>query len=247
MEKDLANRVEQFRKVVATSGEDIVFRRFPNKLHQFIQSTLNPDSPFHISHAEKSTDVTIYLPPSLSSEGVSQVKKRKLDNGTSHDIDPLHRTIEHETPRTSSRIVANKHMTLNVHNIVKKESEQLASMVDEVKLWVTLTMPNGDNFGVQIQEEVLAELHRAQESAFNLRDAARQDYLTRAKICSKIAKYPNVEDYALSLKEHDEKQLYLARQHLLDIRNLYAVLTDLIHKNITKIRAPKANNSVGLY
>lgn len=45
--------------------------------------------------------------------------------------------------------------------------------------------------------EVLAELHRAQESAYNLRDTARQDYLARAKICSKIVKYPNIEDYAV--------------------------------------------------
>jgi hypothetical protein len=45
--------------------------------------------------------------------------------------------------------------------------------------------------------EVLAELHRAQESAYNLRDAARQDYLARAKICSKIIKYPNIEDYTV--------------------------------------------------
>jgi len=126
----------------------------------------------------------------------------------------------------------------------------MAAMLDQVKLWVTLTMPkieDGDNFGVQIQEEVLGELHRAQESAFNLRDAARQDYLSRAKICTKILKYPNVEDYHLALREHDEKQLYLARQHMFDLRNMYAVLTDLMHKNITKIRVPKANNSVGLY
>jgi len=106
---------------------------------------------------------------------------------------------------------------------------------------------SGDNFGVQIQEEVLGELHRAQESAYNIRDAPRQDYIARAKICSKLIKYPNIEDYKLALIEHDNKQLYLARQHLCDLRNVYAVLTDLIHKNISKIRAPKANNSVGLY
>lgn len=70
--------------------------------------------------------------------------------------------------------------------------------------------------GVQIQEglwpqcspsiffiflviEVLTELHRAQESAYNLRDAARQDYLARAKICSKLIKYPNIEDYAVRI------------------------------------------------
>jgi len=66
-------------------------------------------------------------------------------------------------------------------------------------------------------------------------------------------KYPHIEDYAvrklkipyfllliapdqLSLMEHDEKQHYMARQHLMDIRNVYAVVTDIIHKNIAKVR-----------
>ena len=125
--------------------------------------------------------------------------------------------------------------------------------------------------GVQIQEgrllviavpyshidfylEVLTELHRSQESAYNLRDAARQSHFNRAKLCSKIIKYPNVEDYAVSiasylsheglhqfvsqmaLKEHDQKQIYVARQNLYDIRNVYAILTDILHKNIGKVR-----------
>lgn len=41
--------------------------------------------------------------------------------------------------------------------------------------------------------------------------------------------------FQLALKEHDEKQLYLARQHLFDIRNVYAVMTDIIQKNIVKV------------
>jgi len=146
-------------------------------------------------------------------------------------------------------VLANKHVS-KAHQQVKKECEQLAELCDKVKLWVNLTMPkieDGDNFGVSIQEEALSELLRSQESAYNIRDTSRLDYLNRAKICSKIIKYPHVEDYTFALKEHDEKQLYLARQHLVDIRNIYAVITDILHKNINKIRAPKANNGVGLY
>ena len=52
-------------------------------------------------------------------------------------------------------------------------------------------------FSLAPSSDVLSEIHRSQESAYNLRDAARQDYLTRAKICSKIMKYPHVEDYAV--------------------------------------------------
>ncbi|RDB28483.1 Proteasome activator complex subunit 3 [Hypsizygus marmoreus] len=253
MDKGLSDKVEDFRKEVAASGEDIVFSKFPNKileLHKLVETTLETDSPFHISHAVMSTDTTIYLQEDTSPGGPIH-KKRKRDDDTS-ELDKTSSTVHHDPhyAKFAGRILANKHMSQNIHGIIKNECAQLALMIDQVKLWVTLTMPkieDGDNFGVQIQEEVLGELQRAQEGAYNMRDAARQDYLARARICSKIVKYPNVEDYTLSLKEHDEKQLYLARQHLLDIRNIYAVLTDLIHKNISKIRAPKAYNSVALY
>ena len=68
-------------------------------------------------------------------------------------------------------------------------------------------------------------------------------------------KYPHLEDYAvrtrshfsllphaywpsslqLALKEHDEKQIYVARQNLHDLLSIYAVLTDILHKNIDKV------------
>ena len=41
--------------------------------------------------------------------------------------------------------------------------------------------------------------------------------------------------FQLSLKEHDEKQLFFAQQNLVDIRNVYAVMTDILHKNIAKV------------
>lgn len=44
-----------------------------------------------------------------------------------------------------------------------------------------------------------------------------------------------------ALKEHDQKQFFLARQHLIDIRNIYATLTDMIHKNIDKVSVSSAS------
>jgi len=108
-------------------------------------------------------------------------------------------------------------------------------------------MEDGDNFGVQVQEEVLAEVHRAQDSSHNIRDSVRAHHIARGKLCSKLLKYPNLEDYALALKNHDDKQAYLAREHIIDLRNIYAVLTDILQKNIAKIRAPKGNNSGSMY
>ncbi|KXN88733.1 Proteasome activator complex subunit 3 [Leucoagaricus sp. SymC.cos] len=252
MDKDLSNKVEDFRKKVTQASEEIVFRSFPNKileLTDLIETTRNPDSPFHSSNVTHSTDTTVYPPASEASPvEAPQSKKRKLENGATN-YDTIVQGNVQSSPFTG-RVLSNKHLVEKVHGVVKKEAEELAAFVDKVKLWVTLTLPkieDGDNFGVQIQEEVLGELHRAQESAYSIRDSTRQDYLTRAKLCSKLIKYPNVEDYKLAVIEHDDRQLYLARQHLHDLRNVYAVIMDLMHKNISKIRAPKANNSVGLY
>ncbi|OCH96443.1 proteasome activator pa28, REG alpha/beta subunit [Obba rivulosa] len=252
MDKDVAHKLEEFHKAAAVVAEEVLFVTWPAKileLQALIDSANFPSSPFHPSHAANSTDPTVYPPPTHSADSHGpETKKRKLDadestNGvltSGNDIrNACYPNLMH----------ANKHI-IKVHEIMKRECEQLAELIDKVKLWVNLSMPkieDGDNFGVQIQEEVLNELHRSQESAYNLRDAARQNYANRAKLCSKIIKYPHVEDYVLTLKEHDEKQLYVARQNLHDLRNVYAILTDILHKNITKIRSPKGNNSSGLY
>jgi len=51
--------------------------------------------------------------------------------------------------------------------------------------------------------DILAELHRAQDAALNLRNIARDDHLSRAKICSKLVKYPNIMDYKVGFAEYD--------------------------------------------
>ncbi|KAI0066427.1 proteasome activator pa28 REG alpha/beta subunit [Artomyces pyxidatus] len=262
-------RLEEFRSSVAKEADEVIFGAFPskvstrctcglepftelyarycNELQELIHSTSTASSPFHLSHAADSTDSTVYPPPQPSSSDEPDKKKRKREaESESVHTNGISNT---QNARYPDLVLLNKHL-VSVHQRVKRECEELAELCDKIKLWINLTMPkieDGDNFGVQIQEEVLNELHRSQESAYNMRDTARQSYLNRAKICSKIIKYPHVEDYTMALKEHDEKQLYLSRQHLFDLRNIYAVMTDILHKNMSKIRAPKANNGVGLY
>ncbi|EIW86913.1 proteasome activator pa28 REG alpha beta subunit [Coniophora puteana RWD-64-598 SS2] len=248
MDRDISRKLESFRGSVATAAEDIIFRIFPSKIMygalRDYTSLHSPDSPFHISHASTSTDATVHPAPTRT-DG-AEVKKRKRsesDDGSSTTLNDI------VNARYPSVVHANRHIT-GLRQYLKDECEQLADSCDKVKLWINITMPkieDGDNFGVQIQEEVLTELMRSQESAYNIRDAVRQDHLARAKICSKLIKYPNVEDYALGLREHDEKQLFFARQNIKDLRNVYAVMADILHKNIAKIRAPKGNNGASLY
>ncbi|CUA75733.1 Proteasome activator complex subunit 3 [Rhizoctonia solani] len=246
----VAEQLKAFHDNVSKRAEEIVFKTFPQKvscetLNQKIEQCSTSDCALHSSSLESNTDATVHPPPA---ESEPPSKKRRHENGDSVAVGPAE--ITEGGPRFVGRMVAN-HKLRTLHEDLKKEYMELVDLCDKVKLWVNLTMPkieDGDNFGVQIQEEVLNELHRAQDSGYNLRDAvSKSHHINRAKICSKILKYPNVEDYAIALREHDDKQFYMALRNLIDLRNIYAVLTDVIHKNFQKIRAPKGNNGAAMY
>ncbi|KAH7870826.1 proteasome activator pa28 [Lentinula edodes] len=242
MDRALAVQTERFRSDVKQAGEEVVFSTFPKKtleLQQLVLSTTNTSSPFHDANLA-SIDTTVYPPPLDSSDIDVHLKKRKISTDPFNANDPPSSRInQHDTrhARLSNTVLENKHVK-HLHSIIKKECEELVTSIDKVRLWVTLAIPkieDGDNSGTGVQEEILNELHRAQDCAYNLRDSARQHHLARAKICSKLIKYPYLEDYTSALLEHDEKQIFSARHHLLDIRDLYAALTDITQKNISKV------------
>lgn len=109
------------------------------ELHQFTQNTLSPDSPFHGSHAqsENFTDTTVYPPPSDPPSEEPQLKKRKRDlNGTDPagaSLSIPSATNDSQFARLPSYMLANQHMSQHVHQIVKRECEQLVTMVVRIE------------------------------------------------------------------------------------------------------------------
>ncbi|KAJ2986932.1 hypothetical protein NUW54_g9575 [Trametes sanguinea] len=245
MDKALQQELDTFREQVAAEAEKVIFEVFPQKildLQKLIDSTAQSTSPFNLSQAAHFTDVTVYSAPTSSPE--PEAKKRKLDSGES--VNGIAAPSDTTHAKNPGKMVSNKH-TVDLHEQLKREFEILANLCDKVKLWINLSMPkieDGNNFGVQIQEDspLAKRLHTTSVTLPGKITITRS-----AKLCSKILKYPHLEDYALALKEHDEKVLYVSHQNLFDLRNVYAVLTDILHKNIEKLRTPKANNSTTLY
>ena len=123
---------------------------------------------------------------------------------------------------------------------------------------------------MEIQEEIVGELARAEESGFGVLEEVAKYYLARAKLTSKVIKYPYMKDYQQALLEIDEKEYINLKVIFLDLRNNYAILVcgwrgkkvvvgakgeakdfnqclflstqyDLLTKNIEKIRNPRSN------
>ena len=67
-----------------------------------------------------------------------------------------------------------------------------------VKLWVQLLVPrieDGNNFGVGVQDEIIAELARVEEAGFLSLDLMTKYFQTRARIVGKFKKHPHILDY----------------------------------------------------
>ena len=62
-----------------------------------------------------------------------------------------------------------------------------------------------------------------------------------------MVKYPNIEDYYRSIIELDEKEYLNLRICILDLRNNYAIIYDLINKNRAKIEKPRNSHHHHLY
>ena len=70
-------------------------------------------------------------------------------------------------------------------------------------------------------------------------EAIAKYHITRAKLICKCHKYPGILDYQGAVCELDQKEYVNMRLTLLDLRNNYAILYDLITKNLEKIKNPR--------
>jgi hypothetical protein len=68
-------------------------------------------------------------------------------------------------------------------------------------------------------------------------------YMTRGKLASKVVKYPNLEDYAYSLREYDTRIVLSLRLYMQDIRDDYAIVYDTIMKNLERLEKPRGNGN----
>lgn len=128
---------------------------------------------------------------------------------------------------------------------MKKEVTDCVTLIGDLKVHIQLSIPkieDGNNFGVQVQEDIVSELDRSESSCIQVIENLHKYYITRAKIVSKVLKYPGLMDYQQALIECDLKQYEVLKLSLLDLRNTLALLYSLVTKNIEKLRKPKESH-----
>merc|ERR1712025_1127734 len=116
---------------------------------------------------------------------------------------------------------------------IKPEISTLMERCATIRIWITLLIPkieDGNNFGVGVQEDALAELRQVEAECATYLDQISRYFLTRGKMISKVLKYPQISNYKRCVQELDSKQFVSLRFMLSEIRNHHCTLADLINK-----------------
>ncbi|KAJ1027813.1 hypothetical protein NDA13_003267 [Ustilago tritici] len=217
-----------------------------NKDHLFSKSCYFDPSPI-------GTDVTVH-PASSSTlkteDGPSSKKRKTTDSTTTANGEPSSCTNAEDSAHVYTGVVHTPSYLKTAFTDLRAEWDEIIETMDSLKVYINLQMPqieDGDTFGVSIQEEALNEIVRTQDSAYNLLATPFTYHSVRGDLSAKLVRYPGVEDYAEALREHDRKMVYRLKMHLTDMRNMYAVVFDIVKKNIGKISKPKSGNQMGSY
>uniref|UniRef100_F7E6H1 Proteasome activator complex subunit 3 n=1 Tax=Callithrix jacchus TaxID=9483 RepID=F7E6H1_CALJA len=261
VDQEVKLKVDSFRERITSEAEDLVANFFPKKLLELDSFLKEPILNIH-DLTQIHSDMNLPVPDPIlltnSHDGLDgpTYKKRRLDE------------CEEAFQGTKVFVMPNGMLKSNQQlvDIIEKVKPEIRLLIEkcntpsgtgphicfgiQVKMWVQLLIPrieDGNNFGVSIQEETVAELRTVESEAASYLDQISRYYITRAKLVSKIAKYPHVEDYRRTVTEIDEKEYISLRLIISELRNQYVTLHDMILKNIEKIKRPRSSNAETLY
>ncbi|XP_078459996.1 proteasome activator complex subunit 3 isoform X8 [Lampetra planeri] len=246
LDGETTKKVEMFKERISAEAEDLVANLFPQKLSEldtFLQECLNITDLVGLH-----SDLNIPIPEPVL---ITNSHDNALDNGKKRKI----ATEEDQCEGTKVYAFLNGMVQSNPKLValierIKPEIRTLMDKCNTVKMWIQLMIPkieDGNNFGVSVQEDTVAELRTVEGEAASFLDQISRYYMSRAKLVSKVAKYPHVEDYRRTVDELDEKEYLSLRIIVSELRNHYVILHDVITKNIEKIKKPRSANTDALY
>uniref|UniRef100_A0A672T4G4 Proteasome activator complex subunit 1 n=1 Tax=Sinocyclocheilus grahami TaxID=75366 RepID=A0A672T4G4_SINGR len=129
---------------------------------------------------------------------------------------------------------------------IKPEIQTLKECLNTVSMWIQLQIPrieDGNNFGVAVQEKVFELLTNTRTKIEGFQTQISKYYSERGDAVAKASKQPHVGDFRQLVHELDQHQYCELRIIVLEIRNTYAVMYDVIIKNCDKIKKPRGDLS----
>lgn len=129
------------------------------------------------------------------------------DGDGENDVQPpsKKKRLEESTDQLGTKVMILPSGTVKCNEpicgLIKLVKPIIRSLVEDsnlLKMWISFMIPkieDGNNFGVSIQEDTLAEIQSVESEAAAFFDQISRYFISRAKVVSKVAKYPHIDDY----------------------------------------------------
>lgn len=256
----IAKQVQDYKDSLIKKAEKLIIEGFPEKIVELNDLLSTPMfSERNFTEVHQDLNIPIPDPILVSSNNGSDgtVVEAAADAGGDAD-QPAAKRARTEPPA----VVGTKVMYLpsgsvpcntplcEMIKVVKPIIRKLVEDSNLLKMWISFMIPkieDGNNFGVSIQEDTLAEIQTVESEAAAFFDQISRYFLSRAKVVSKVAKYPHIDDYRRAVVELDEKEYLSLWLVVCEVRNRYSSLHDIVIKNMEKLKKPRSSNAESLY
>ncbi|XP_030566791.1 proteasome activator complex subunit 3 [Drosophila novamexicana] len=248
MPKDTITKVQEYKDSLISKAEILITKGFPEKiveLNELLATSMFNERNFNEVHQDLNIPV---LAPIL-------VNNHDGD-GSAHDDHPVPKRARKDDVSGTAvlgipagTVPCNKPLCEMI-KVVKPIIRKLVEDSNLLKMWISFMIPkieDGNNFGVSIQEDTLAEIQTVESEAAAFFDQISRYFLSRAKVVSKVAKYPHIDDYRRAVVELDEKEYLSLWLVVCEVRNRYSSLHDIVIKNLEKLKKPRSSNIESLY
>jgi len=244
-------KVNDLKEQMKKDAEDLLMNKFPDRIIELENLLRSPT--FNIKLGDTHSELNIPRPDPTKYEenngsGDHQsTKRRRVQDGSSSEFVQVEGTQVLLLPNGT---VGLNQIIVDTCGIVKPLILLLIEDCNLLKMWIQFLIPkveDGNNFGVGIQEDCLAEVRQVEGEAAAFLDQQSRYFVSRGKLVAKVAKYPHVEDFRRSIDEVDEKQFITFRLTVQELRNHYYSIHDLIMKNLEKIKRPRTSNADNMY
>jgi len=254
---DTIRKVKEYKDELINKAEALITTGFPEKivqLNELLATQMFADRNFHDVYQPLNIPVpdAVELNNVGSADGAPAQKRARVDgdnkNSSSNSV---------PTQVSGTRVLAlpsgTVHCNSPICDLIKIVKPVIRALVEDsnlLKMWISFMIPkieDGNNFGVSIQEDTLAEIQSVESEAAAFFDQISRYFISRAKIVSKVAKYPHIEDYRRAVQELDEKEFLSLWLVMCEVRNRYSSLHDIVIKNLEKLKKPRSSNAESLY
>ncbi|OWK09427.1 PSME1 [Cervus elaphus hippelaphus] len=223
-------KVDVFREDLCTKTENLLGSYFPKKISELDAFLKEPAlNEANLSNLKAPLDIPVPDPKEDKDE-----KKKGEDEDKGPPCGPV---------SCNEKIVV-------LLQRVKPEIKDVIEKLNLVTTWLQLQIPrieDGNNFGVAVQEKVFELMTALHTKLEGFHTQISKYFSERGDAVTKAAKQPHVGDYRQLVHELDEAEYRDIRLMVMEIRNAYAVLYDIILKNFEKLKKPRGETKGMIY